>query len=65
MRSDCERRWYCASNEGSPCDCAGQLPKFLADWFDAGLDISELPAWMGPRQFNRGVETVQLAGSVL
>lgn len=64
--ASCRMAWWCASLEGDPCDCAdGPLPAFLAAWRSEGLDVAQLPAWTGPRQFHRRMQTVELAGSWL
>ncbi len=65
MPSVCARRWYCASSEGSPCDCTGQPPPFLASWLELGLGVEDLPAWRGRRQFHRSVENVETKGEAL
>jgi hypothetical protein len=41
------------------------LPCFLLSWQAEGLDVSQLPAWIGERQFDRRMETVTLVGSWL
>lgn len=41
------------------------LPSFLQSWQAEGLDVSQLPAWIGERQFDRRMETVIMVGTWL